>query len=78
MAIMGLRALGVNAFPYLGQLVAAADPVPLLHLPYTIDARAKPADRATAWAGDLGVPHGPARHAPPTCRSRTRARSPRC
>jgi hypothetical protein len=47
MAMTGLRALGVNALPYLGQLVAAPDPVALLHLPYTVDPRAD-ADAATA------------------------------
>ncbi len=50
LALTGFRALGVLGYPYLGQLVAAADPVPLLHLPYTVDAGAKAADQATAWA----------------------------
>ena len=50
LALTGFRALGVLGYPYLGQLVAAADPVPLLHLPYTVDPGLKPADEAAAWA----------------------------
>ncbi len=50
MALTGLRALGVNGLPYLGQLVAAHDPVVLLRLPYTVDPRAEPSDAATAWS----------------------------
>lgn len=51
LALTGFRALGVTGFPYLGQLVAHADPVPLLHLPYTVDPALPPAEKATAWAG---------------------------
>ncbi len=49
MALLGFRALGVLGFPYLGQLVAAVDPLPLLHLPYTVDPRRRPPEAATAW-----------------------------
>lgn len=49
MALLGLRALGVGGFPYLGQLVAAPDPVPLLRLPYTVDDRLTPDEQAAAW-----------------------------
>jgi hypothetical protein len=49
MALLGFRALGVLGFPYLGQLVASADPVPLLHLPYTVDTRLPPDQQAAAW-----------------------------
>ncbi|MDX6546796.1 MAG: hypothetical protein QOG33_346, partial [Gaiellales bacterium] len=50
LALTGFRALGVLGYPYLGQLVAAADPVPLLHLPYTINPGLKPTDEVAAWA----------------------------
>lgn len=49
LALTGFRALGITGYPYLGQLVAAADPVPLLHLPYTVDPRSTPAEQAAAW-----------------------------
>jgi hypothetical protein len=49
MSLLGLRALGVPGFPYLGQLVAAADPVPLLELPYTVDPRSRPQEGRAAW-----------------------------
>jgi hypothetical protein len=51
LALTGFRALGITGYPYLGQLVAAADPVPLLHLPYTVDPQLTPTEQATAWAG---------------------------
>jgi hypothetical protein len=50
LALLGLRSLGITGFPYLGQLVAAADPVPLLQLPYTVDPRSRPDQAAAAWA----------------------------
>jgi hypothetical protein len=49
MALLGLRALGVGGFPYVGQLVAANDPVPLLDLPYTVDPRSRPDQARAAW-----------------------------
>ncbi len=49
LALLGFRALGLQGFPYLGQLVAAADPVPLLRLPYTVDDRLPPDQQAAAW-----------------------------
>ncbi len=48
MAKLGFGALGVEGFPYLGQLVAAADPVPLFHLPYAPGADGS-ADAAGRW-----------------------------
>ncbi|MEO8452817.1 MAG: hypothetical protein ABI647_23705, partial [Gemmatimonadota bacterium] len=50
LALLGFRALGIGGMPYLGQLVAHADPIPLLHLPYTVDPATKPGDQAAAWA----------------------------
>ena len=50
LALTGLRALGFSGYPYIGQLVGAADPIPLLHLPYAVDPTAEPADQAAAWA----------------------------
>jgi hypothetical protein len=49
LALLGFRSLGVIGFPYLGQLVGRADPVPLLQLPYTVDPRSTPDQAATAW-----------------------------
>ena len=49
MALLGLRALGVTGYPYIGQLVASADPIATLDLPYTVDPRATAAEQATAW-----------------------------
>jgi hypothetical protein len=49
LALLGLRSLGITGFPYLGQLVAAADPVPLLELSYTVDPRSRPDQAAAAW-----------------------------
>lgn len=50
LALLGTRALGFPGLPYVGQLVASADPVPLLHLPYTTDRSASPADQDAAWS----------------------------
>ena len=50
LALLGTRALGFPGLPYVGQLVASADPIPMLHLPYTTDPSASPADRAEAWS----------------------------
>lgn len=49
LALLGLRSLGVTGFPYIGQLVAAADPIATLRLPYTVDTRLAVADQAAAW-----------------------------
>jgi hypothetical protein len=49
LALLGFRALGINGMPYIGQLVGAADPVPLLQLPYTVDPRTQPGQVAAAW-----------------------------
>jgi hypothetical protein len=49
MSVLGLRALGVAGLPYIAQLVAHADPLPLLRLPYTVDAGAPPEQQASAW-----------------------------
>jgi hypothetical protein len=49
LALVGLRSLGIGGSPYIGQLVGAADPVPLLHLPYSVDPRTPPAEAAAAW-----------------------------
>ncbi len=49
LAVLGLRSLGVMGFPYVGQLVGRPDPVPLLHLPYTVDPRSSPDDAAAGW-----------------------------
>ncbi len=58
LALLGFRSLGVTGFPYLGQLVAAADPVPLLQLPYTVDPRVRPDQAASAWDAITGYLHG--------------------
>ena len=58
MALIGLRALDLDGLPYLGRLVAAPDPVPLLRLPYTIDPRAAPADAAAQWATTVAYLNG--------------------
>jgi hypothetical protein len=50
LALLGLRALGFTGFPYIGQLVARPDPIPLLHLPYTVNPDASDTDRQAAWA----------------------------
>ena len=49
LALVGLRALGVQGYPYLGQLVAAADPIATLALPYTVDPRLPADQQSLAW-----------------------------
>jgi hypothetical protein len=49
LALLGFRSLGITGFPYVGQLVGRPDPVPLLHLPYTVDPRTPPDQVAAAW-----------------------------
>jgi hypothetical protein len=49
LALLGLRALGVPGYPYLGQLVAHADPIATLDLPYTVDFRLPPDQQDLAW-----------------------------
>ena len=49
LALLGFRALGVTGFPYLGELVANADPVPTLRLPYTVDKTLTADQQAAAW-----------------------------
>jgi hypothetical protein len=58
LALLGFRSLGITGFLYLGQLVAAGDPVPLLELPYTVDARSRPDQAASAWAAITGYLRG--------------------
>jgi hypothetical protein len=49
LALLGLRALGVVDYPYLGQLVAHADPIATLDLPYTVDLRLPLDQQNVAW-----------------------------
>jgi hypothetical protein len=49
LALLGFRALGIAGMPYIGQLVGAADPVPLLRLPYSVDPLTPPDQAAAAW-----------------------------
>jgi hypothetical protein len=49
LALLASRSLGIKGLPYIGQLVAAADPVPLLRLPYTVDPRTPKDQAAAAW-----------------------------
>jgi hypothetical protein len=49
LALLASRSLGINGLPYIGQLVAAADPVPLLRLPYTVDPRTPKDQAAVDW-----------------------------
>jgi hypothetical protein len=49
LALLGLRSLGIAGLPYIAQLVGRADPVPLLHLPYTVDPRTPRDQVAAAW-----------------------------
>src|SRR4029453_6789242 len=51
LAVLGLRALAILGMPYLGQLVAHADPIPLLRLPYTVDPAATAEQQDTSWSG---------------------------
>ncbi len=64
---LGFRALGITGFPYLGQLVAAADPVPLL-APALHGRPARPPDQAAAA---VGSDHRP------TCTRPAQAAAPR-
>jgi hypothetical protein len=49
LALVGFRALGIDGFPYLGQLVAQHDPIPNLNLPYTVDTRLPGDQQTAAW-----------------------------
>ena len=53
MALAGFKALGIEGFPYLGQLVARKNPIPTLHLPYTVDTSLPPDQRNTAWQAQV-------------------------
>jgi hypothetical protein len=49
LALVGFRALGIDGFPFLGQLVAQHDPIPNLNLPYTVDTRLPGDQQTAAW-----------------------------
>jgi hypothetical protein len=49
MALTGFKALGVDGFPYLGQLVAQKNAAVPLHLPYVVDTNLPPDQQQTAW-----------------------------
>jgi hypothetical protein len=49
LALLGMRSLGITGILYISQLVGHADPVPLLHLPYTVDPRTPHDQVAAAW-----------------------------
>src|SRR6266511_4118224 len=49
LALLGMRSLGITGILYISQLVGRADPVPLLHLPYTVDPRTPRDQVAAAW-----------------------------
>ncbi|CAN5598258.1 hypothetical protein BH09PSE5_BH09PSE5_28830 [soil metagenome] len=49
MALLGMKSLGVTGFPYIGQLVGRADPIPTLRMPYAVDTRLPPDQQTVAW-----------------------------
>ena len=51
LALLAMRSLGINGLLYISQLVGRADPVPLLQLPYTVDARTPRDQVGGAWQG---------------------------
>jgi hypothetical protein len=58
MSLLALKSLGITGFPYIGQLVAASDPVPELRLPYTVDTRQPPPEQQSAWKALSGYLRG--------------------
>jgi hypothetical protein len=49
LGLVAMRSLGFDGMLYIGHLVGAADPLPLLHLPYAVDPRTPPDQAAAAW-----------------------------
>ena len=54
LSVMAFEALGIkSSIPHISGLVAAADPTPLLRLPYTVDPRLNSDQRRSAWATEV-------------------------